>query len=103
MLIQEERGNLVTKDKIRAYLLRLFSFHMNVTVEELDNEESFFSLGLTSMIQTEIHSHLSTQVPDLSSVVLFEYPNLDLLTDYLYSQHNDVFLSVSLDEMSALT
>jgi len=96
-MLSDEATNLVTKEDIKAYLLQLFSFQMNVTVEELDDEESFFSLGLTSMIHTEIHSQLCTLIPDLSSTVLFEYPNMELFTHYLYSQHLDVFQSTNLD------
>jgi len=83
MLNNKDGHQPASNVEIREYLEKLFSTCMNVSKEELDEGESFFSLGLTSIIHAEVHCRLSKVASNLSSTVLFEYPNLKLLTSFL--------------------
>lgn len=82
-MLSETTGNgLANESEIRAYLEELFSGFLNISKDELDEDESFFSLGLTSVIHAEVHAELCKLTSDLSSTVLFEQPNLVLLTSF---------------------
>ncbi len=83
MLTDTDENQPAIDTEIRDYLKKLFATCLNVSEEELDDGESFFSLGLTSIVHTEVHSRLSRIASDLSSTVLFEYPNINLLTSLL--------------------
>lgn len=68
---------------VAAHLRELFGRCLNVPEGQLDEDESFFSLGLTSLIHHEVVSSLMKTFGELSSTVLFEYPNLRLLAKHL--------------------
>lgn len=82
---------------IRDYLERLFAECMDVPRQDLLGEESFFSLGLTSLIHTEVFARLDGLADGLPSTLLFEYPNLDELSAYLAQKNMRVPPSTSID------
>ena len=82
-MLTESAERTVTENDVKGYLEHLFSSHMNISIDELDDEDSFYSLGLTSLIHTEVLNNLTGTFGELSSTVLFEYSNLNLLTKYL--------------------
>ncbi len=61
----------------------MFCQHMNLSLEEVTDDDSFFSLGLTSLIHAEYFKSLCHSFGELPSTVLFEYPNFNLLSEYL--------------------
>jgi Phosphopantetheine attachment site len=69
--------------EIDAYLRELFGRILNVPGEVLSEDESFFSLGLTSLLHQEVIADLTKSFGELSGTVLFEYPNLSLLGGHL--------------------
>ena len=73
----------VPESDINKFLKDMFSKCMNVPIDRLDDEESFFSLGLTSLIHAEIMNNLTRSFGELSGTVLFEYPNFRLLARHL--------------------
>ncbi len=68
---------------IEIYLRELFGRLLNLPGEALGEDESFFSLGITSLLHQEALVDLSKFFDELSSTVLFEYPNLSLLSGHL--------------------
>lgn len=76
----------MTSESIKKQIKVLFCQHMNLPVEEVTDEDSFFSLGLTSLIHAEYFKSLCHDFGELSSTVLFEYPNFNLLSEHLYEQ-----------------
>lgn len=69
--------------EIDAYLRELFGRLLNLPGEALGADESFFSLGLTSLLHQEVIADLNKSFGELSGTVLFEYPNLRLLGGHL--------------------
>lgn len=82
-MLTDSAERTVTESDVKCYLEHLFSSCMNAPVEELGDEDSFFSLGLTSLIHAEVLNNLTDIFGELSSTVLFEYPNFNLLAKYL--------------------
>jgi hypothetical protein len=69
--------------QVKVLLRTLFARCLNLAPAQIDDDSSFFSLGLTSLIHHEVLSLLSRFRTDLSSTVLFEHPNLALLSRHL--------------------
>lgn len=79
----DESSTVVMENDIKRLLRALFASCLNVPISQLDDEDSYFSLGLTSLIHHEVISDLTKVFGDLPSTVLFEYPNICLLAQYL--------------------
>lgn len=79
--------------QVKALLRTLFARCLNLTPAQIEDHSSFFSLGLTSLIHHEVLSTLSRVRADLSSTVLFEHPNLSLLSRHL--SHPDAALTAA--------
>lgn len=82
-MLSEVGCDAVSESEIEKFLRELFSRSLNISTEAIDLEESFFSLGLTSLIHQEVINSLTKSFGELSSTVLFEFPNLCLLKQHL--------------------
>jgi acyl carrier protein len=89
-MLKQLNTQSATQQDINRVLKELFSRCMNIPTTELDDEESFFSLGLSSLIHAEVIEALTTPFPDLPSTVLFEYPNFKMLSAFLEKKHPDL-------------
>ncbi len=83
MLSEEETRDL---QAVRLALKEFFARYMNVSKDQFNDEDSFFSLGLTSLIHAEILDGLAQSFPGLPSTVLFEHPNFEMLSQYLQAR-----------------
>ncbi|MEN8141402.1 MAG: SDR family NAD(P)-dependent oxidoreductase [Thermodesulfobacteriota bacterium] len=70
-------------DNVQFYLCNLFAHSLDMPADELDEDSAFFALGVTSLISTEIVAALGEFYDDLSATLLFEYPNIASLTNFL--------------------
>lgn len=82
-MLEEERSDPGSESNVKQRLKNIFMQSMNLSTANLDEEDSFFSLGLTSLIHEEIVIQLNKEFGELSSTVLFEYPNFHLLAQHL--------------------
>jgi len=82
-MLKPSAAQVASEQEIRVYLLKLLACFLNVPADALAEEESFFSLGLNSLIHAEVLARLMDTFGELSSTVLFEYPNLTLLAEHL--------------------
>ncbi|MET1255396.1 acyl carrier protein [Aliikangiella maris] len=78
-----------SQDVIKDSIKQVFGHCMNLSTETITDDESFFSLGLTSLIHAEFHKQLCQLYGDLSSTVLFEYPNFELLAEHIFNRIKD--------------
>jgi hypothetical protein len=89
-MLKQVNTHSASEQDINGVLKELFSRCMNIPKTELDDEESFFSLGLSSLIHAEVIQALTRPFPDLPSTVLFEYPNFKMLSAFLEQMHPDL-------------
>ncbi len=85
-MLSEAGCDAVSETEIEKFLRELFSRSLNISAEAMGLEESFFSLGLTSLIHQEVINSLTKSFGELSSTVLFEFPNLRLLKQHLWER-----------------
>lgn len=67
---------------LEAYVVELVASKLGLDTEEWDEEESFFTLGLDSVILQEVMATLNTQVDNLPPTLLFDYPTVKKLRQY---------------------
>lgn len=82
-MLEEALSDPGSESNVKQRLKNIFMQSMNLSTANLDEEDSFFSLGLTSLIHEEIVIQLNKEFGELSSTVLFEYPNFYLLAQHL--------------------
>lgn len=68
---------------IKEYLIRLISDKLDIKVEDIEIDMPFFAMGISSIISEEIFKELSEYFKNLNSTILFEYPNINQLSEYL--------------------
>lgn len=82
-MLEERQSEPGSESNIKQRLKNIFMQSMSISSADLDDEDSFFSLGLTSLIHGEVVIQLNKEFGELSSTVLFEYPNFHLLAQHL--------------------
>lgn len=71
---------------IKLYLRDLISEKLDIKAEDIETDMAFFTIGISSIISEEIVMELSEHFEGISSTILFEYPNIDQLSEYLSSK-----------------
>ncbi|MGZ8245099.1 SDR family NAD(P)-dependent oxidoreductase, partial [Methylomagnum sp.] len=74
------------REQVRRYVLDTLARHVGTEPESIRADESFFSLGLESLLLQELQEELGRVFPKLPPTLLFEYPNAEALTGYLARQ-----------------
>ncbi|MGA1790296.1 MAG: thioester reductase domain-containing protein [bacterium] len=69
--------------QIEDYLATLVASKLGSIAREIKRDESFFSLGVESIIVQEIMSELDKKFENLTPTLLFEYPNICELAEFL--------------------
>ena len=72
--------------QMENYLINLLASKLDSTPGDIDIEESFFSLGVESIIIQEIMVELEKEFDHLPPTLLFEYPNINQLAECLMRQ-----------------
>ncbi|MGD9365527.1 MAG: SDR family NAD(P)-dependent oxidoreductase [Desulfobacteraceae bacterium] len=78
--LKKDRGKLKA---IESYLAKLIAAKIDFAPEEIDRNKSFFSMGVESIVLTEIMETLGKRYDKLPSTLLFEYPRVESLAQYL--------------------
>ncbi len=68
---------------ISRFIKSIICQKLSIDSKAIDDKEPFFSLGITSLISMEIHSSLCEYFGNLTSTILFEYPNIQSLSKHL--------------------
>jgi polyketide synthase PksN len=68
---------------INAFLKEIIAEKLGIEKTEVDPDAAFFALGVTSIISEEILASLHKVYQNLSSTLLFEYPNISKLSCFL--------------------
>ncbi|MGA1868339.1 MAG: thioester reductase domain-containing protein [bacterium] len=68
---------------LETYLKDLIASKLDSKPEDINKDDSFFSLGIESIIVQEIMSELEKKYENLPPTLLFEYPNIRELVAYL--------------------
>jgi myxalamid-type polyketide synthase MxaB len=91
--VEERRELLVTH--VRKQVARVLGL---TGPEQIELRQSLFDLGIDSLMAVELRNHLQSSLGhSIDSTVLFDYPTLDKLVDYLGSDVLSMELSTSSD------
>ena len=74
---------LLMDTQVETYLTALVAKTLDMDPEDLDCEESFFALGIESILVQDIVDQLGKMYENLSPTLLFEYPNVSELAQHL--------------------
>lgn len=73
---------------MQEYIIALCAEKMKKSTSEIDIQKSFLEMGTDSIIALNIAKEIEKQLEtELYPTILFEYPNIKELSDYLYSQY----------------
>ncbi|MFL9458769.1 AMP-binding protein [Tolypothrix bouteillei VB521301_2] len=79
----------ITKEKIQAWLISYLSLNLQIQQNDIDIQESFAYYGMDSTIATNIIYELMNWLHcDLDPTLLWEYPNIESLAQYLAEQYS---------------
>jgi len=73
-------------NRITEFLRGLIADKLGIEKTAVDSNTAFFALGVTSLISEEILTILQEKYQNLSSTLLFEYPNINKLSQFLADQ-----------------
>lgn len=71
---------------INEFLRTVIAEKLGAEVTEAEDKTAFFTLGVTSLISEEIMTILHKEFTGLSETPLFEYPNIEKLSEFLSAQ-----------------
>ncbi|WP_122504117.1 SDR family NAD(P)-dependent oxidoreductase [Bacillus velezensis] len=71
---------------INEFLRTVIAEKLGAEVTEPEDKTAFFTLGVTSLISEEIMTILHKEFTGLSETLLFEYPNIEKLSEFLSAQ-----------------
>jgi len=67
--------------------------------EQVEPRQSLFELGIDSLMAVELRNHLQSSLNhSIDSTILFNYPNLSELVDYLVSDVLSIEFPILLDD-----
>ena len=74
--------------QVQSWVQTIMADALKMPAAEIDQETNFERFGVDSLIQQSIIGQLEAVVGDISRTLLFEYPNLEELVNYLVAEHN---------------
>ncbi|MCP5245666.1 MAG: SDR family NAD(P)-dependent oxidoreductase [Burkholderiales bacterium] len=69
------------------FIKNLLSPHIGLSVEEIDNDESFDAYGINSIMIVELNKSFEDTFGPLSKTLFFEYRNVQELAEYFIENH----------------
>ena len=76
----DERSDLL-RDHLRAVITKVLGLH---SAEEIDPRQGLIDMGFDSLMAIELRNHLATSLAhQLPATLLFDYPTLNALVNYL--------------------
>jgi amino acid adenylation domain-containing protein len=87
-----EQSTPVSQETIQQYIKELLAPILNESAEIIDAQAGFFDLGMDSKMTMNLVSTLEEKVGhELYPTLLFEYENIEELSDYLFENDKDAF------------
>jgi len=81
---QKSLKRVFTKEEIQSKLVSELALYLRVSPDEIDIQESLTAYGLNSLVALDITDKLSKWTGcELEPTLLWEYPNIKMLTQYL--------------------
>ncbi|WP_353931428.1 AMP-binding protein [Okeanomitos corallinicola TIOX110] len=81
----------ITKEKIQTWLVSHLSLNLHIQPHDLDTTESFAYYGMDSNLATSTVYELTEWLKcDLDPTLLWEYPTIESLAEYLVEQHQQL-------------
>jgi aryl carrier-like protein len=91
---EAQSGENLPEDEIRRLVRTTVADALQMPESDIKDDTDFFSLGLDSLMAISVRRKLSQEVNTngkvLSSNIVFEKPNVDALTRFLFSMGNGV-------------
>ncbi len=84
---EEKQSSPLHSNEIIAELRQVIGHTMHIPITELDENTPFSDYGIDSLISLEILKPLHQLFGYLPATILFEYPTIHSLADYLVSAH----------------
>ncbi|NET72462.1 MAG: AMP-binding protein, partial [Sphaerospermopsis sp. SIO1G2] len=82
---------VITKETIQTWLIDYLSKNLHISAKDIEITESFAYYGIDSNFATNIVYDLSEWLKlDLDPTLLWEYPSIESLVEYLESQHKQL-------------
>ncbi len=88
----DDRSRSATRNQLADFLAREISQTLEVDPDHLDEQTSFVSLGVDSILAVRLARQLerAADVP-LGATLFFDYPTIAALAAYLHERHADAF------------
>ena len=74
-------------EKAKVYLKNVISNVIELPANEIESDRKMEEYGVDSIVMLKFSQEISDDFPDISRTVLFEYPTIDLLANYLLKEH----------------
>ncbi|MBU8854956.1 SDR family NAD(P)-dependent oxidoreductase [Bacillus sp. FJAT-26377] len=82
--VVQTQGN--KKNLLMDYLTKIIGKHLGVEESDVPTDESFFTLGFDSIMSQEVIAELNCKFDKLPPTLLFDYPTLEKLSNYLINK-----------------
>lgn len=80
-------ANNENKIDVKEIIIKIISEKLQVSMDDIDINSSFFSMGVDSILIKEITVELEKYFNDLSQTILFEYPDINQLAKHLETKN----------------
>ncbi|MBY0088465.1 SDR family NAD(P)-dependent oxidoreductase [Brevibacillus brevis] len=84
----------VLRAKVREYLKKEISAVIKLPAYKIDEDASLEKYGIDSVMAMQLTNQLEKAFGSLSKTLLYEYQNIEDLTDYLFAHHRDKIIGI---------
>ncbi|TQS00533.1 hybrid non-ribosomal peptide synthetase/type I polyketide synthase [Paenibacillus ottowii] len=97
-------GEEQLRDQVTSYLKRLLSSSTGLPEQRIEEDKNLENYGVDSIKSMEITDQLEETFGSLSRTLLFEYPNIQSLTEYFLESHRDEISTLfSLEQVATVS
>ncbi|TQK74548.1 acyl transferase domain-containing protein [Brevibacillus sp. AG162] len=84
----------VLRAKVREYLKKEISAVLKLPAYKIDEDAPLDKYGIDSVMAMQLTNQLEKAFGSLSKTLLYEYQNIEDLTDYLFAHHRDKIIEI---------
>lgn len=96
-------GRQSTKQYIEKIILEQLAESLGIVIEDIDLTKEFSTYGVDSIVAVELINQLNESFGiALRTIIVFDYPNIKTLTDYIYENFTDE-LTLADNQRSSIT
>src|SRR5690606_25660751 len=85
---------------IRGFIREKVSQTLKVSKDKIDDKRPLSDIGMDSILVVHLANNLGEVLGELSTVLLFEYPDVNALTRYVLTHHKSKFDSFKAETVS---